>query len=796
MYRSLECFNEGWRFSHASLVTRELLCFGNPNWISGEVEVWSKAGNHGISNPANTLVDAWRTVTLPHDFVLEGEFTSDLPTKNGGLRGGRAWYVKKFDLPESDRGRRIAIEFDGVYRDSSVYCNGHFVGRHLSGYTSFGFDITDVCNFGGANSIAVHVDATLNELWSYEGGGIYREVRLVKSHLVHVSQWGVFVRTGGADDPGKTETEVTIRNSTYRDAEVVVRCRIIDRAGVEVARAQSPVMVPLLSDAVKTVTLSVKDPKLWNLEEPTLYTMAVDACVEGVTVDTFEQTFGFRFIRFDPDKGFHLNGKPVKLKGTCCHQDSGGVGIAVPPGLVAWRILKLKSFGCNALRTSHNPPNPELLDCCDRLGMLVMDEIRIPGISREQREDMVDLVRRDRNHPSVILWSLGNEEFKLQGTELGENLLRRLQHIAHQLDPGRPATYAFVGDWFTASEFYDQHNFRVDVFGANYRCRGGSHCYDEFHAKYPDMPMIGSETWGGTCSRGLYEDDHCPVAKRWLDEKLSAGWKDDKRYISAYANWTTPWGYTIEEMWQDCVSRPFLAGCFIWTGFDYRGETTPYLWPAVITRFGVIDLCGFYKPVAHYLRAWWRPDEPHIFLMPHWNWEGHEGESIAVRCYANASEVDLLLNGQSLGRKVMPVNDRLEWQVPYASGELMAVGYDAHGREVSRVVNRTAGPPAAVSLECERVDNILVVNAAIVDAHGTLCPRADNEVVFECDGAVRLLGVGNGNPLSHEPDQGTNRRKAHHALCQAIYQIAAPASRISVLGTSTGLESGRMESYR
>ncbi|MCX6972444.1 MAG: DUF4982 domain-containing protein [Verrucomicrobia bacterium] len=789
MKRSTDCFNSEWRFSPASLVTHEMLCFGNPNWISGEVEVWSKAGNHGISNPANTFVDKWRTVSLPHDFVLEGEFTSDLPTKNGGLRGGRAWYVKKFVLPENDRGHRISIEFDGVYRDCSVFFNGHFVGRHLSGYTSFAFDITDVCTFGGTNAIAVYVDATLDELWSYEGGGIYRGVRLVKSDLVHVPQWGVCVRTGGADDPGKADAEVTIRNSTYADVLAEIHCRIIDRAGVEVARAQTPVSVPLLCDAVKPVALSVKSPQLWNLEEPTLYTMEVNVCVDGKTVDTYQQAFGFRFIRFDPDTGFHLNGKPLKIKGTGCHQDSGCVGVAVPPALQAWRVMKLKSFGCNALRTSIVPADPALLDSCDRLGMLVMTEIRSPGISREQREDMADLVRRDRNHPSVILWSLGNEEFKLQGTEWGVNIFRRLQHIAHQLDPTRPTTYALVGDWFAISEFYDRKGFRFDVFGANYRCGEGSQCYDDFHQKYPDTPILGSETWGGTCSRGLYGEDNCPIAKRWLEDKLSRCWGDDRRYISAYANWTTPWGYSIEEMWQDCAGRPFMAGTFIWTGFDYRGETTPYLWPSVITRFGVIDLCGFYKPVAHYLRSWWRPNDPHIFVMPHWNWEGNEGKSIDVRCYANTAEVELLLNGESLGRKAMPVNGRLDWQVSYASGELTAVGFDAEGKEVSRVLNRTAGPSAAVRLECERVDNILVVNASIVDAHGTVCPLADNEVTFTCDGVARLLGVGNGNPLSHEPDQGTNRRKAYHGLCQAIYQTEGPGD-VSILGTSPHLDSG------
>ncbi|MEM0913304.1 MAG: glycoside hydrolase family 2 TIM barrel-domain containing protein [Planctomycetota bacterium] len=762
-------FDRQWRF-HLGAAPADALRWGNHNLIADETRIWQKAGNHSISRPDNPFVENWRTVDLPHDFVIEGEFTPDAPLGNGSLAGDEAWYVKAFDLPASDQGRRIRIEFDGVYRDCNVFCNGHFVGRHLSGYTSFGLDITDVCRFGGANALAVGVDARENELWSYEGGGIYRGVRMVKTDAVSVPQWGVAVTTGDASSSGETHVQVTVANAGYADADAAVQVEVRDPDGQAVATAEQALAVPAIGEAVLDETLAVASPRLWSVDEPTLYTVVCTVMVNGQAVDRVEQAFGYRYFHFDSNEGFFLNGQGLKLKGTCCHQDHGGVGVAVPPDLQAWRVRQLKEMGCNAIRTSHNPPDPALLDACDRLGILVMDEIRVPGISPEHIEEVTSLVKRDRNHPSVILWSLGNEEMLIQDDAIGFAVLRRLHEIVKRLDPSRLTTYACNCDWINICDHQREAGLMFDVFGTNYRSSQRSANYDDFHAKHPDWPMLGSETWGSASTRGLYESDGCPLGGRWADD----GWADDRRFVAADGNWATPWGYSIEEMWRDCASRPFMAGTFVWTGFDYRGETSPYDWPSVITRYGLLDLCGNPKEVSQYLRAWWRPDVPHVFLLPHWNWAGKEGEAIRVRCYANTAEVDLLLNGESLGRRPMPPLDRIDWQVPYEPGTLEAVGYDAAGQEIGRYAVRTAGPPAGVEIAIDTEGEIVVANVVVVDAEGAICPKADDTVEFTVPDGLELLGVGNGNPISLEPDRGVTTRRAFHGRCQAIFKATSP----------------------
>ncbi|MCB0130574.1 MAG: DUF4982 domain-containing protein, partial [Caldilineaceae bacterium] len=444
-------------------------------------------------------------------------------------------------------------------------------------------------------------------------------------------------------------------------------------------------------------------------------------------------------------------------------------------------------IGCNAIRTSHNPPDPALLDACDRLGMLVMDEVRLPGASDEILGQLESLIRRDRNHPSVILWSLGNEEMSIQHTEIGINMFRRMQHLARKLDPSRLTIYAMNMHWIDICDIHAAADFRFDVFGANYRSGQQSEHYDEFHQKYPDWPLIGTETYGGAATRGLFGPDksHLPVQidDRWLDGPER--WRDEK-YVgiaSAYGGTSTPWGYSLEETWLDCVARPYLAGTFIWTGFDYRGETFPYDWPSVISRFGVLDHCGFYKETTHYLRAWWRRDDPHIFIFPHWNWPGREGESIDVWCYANSHSVELFLNGESLGRKIMPENFRLSWDVAYVPGVLEAKGYDAGGNLVTSIVRRTAGAPATVVMTPSTTsltangEDVVIVEVAVVDKHGEFCPLADDTIEFHVDGPLEILGVGNGDPLSHEPDTGANQRRAYHGLCQVILRSTGASGR-------------------
>ncbi len=812
--REVEDFNRGWRFRMAGEVSSSDITCGNKPLIANETYPWQKANNHGLSRPDNPGPDTWREVELPHDFVIEGEFTSAASLDNGSLAGGSAWYVRKFELPEQDRGRRIFLEFDGIYRDSTVHVNGMFMARNLSGYTSFGIEIGDICNFGGMNAVSVHVDATENELWSYDGGGIYRAVRLVKTAPVCVPRCGVHVATGGAEHPGRADMRVRVHNGAYERTDCEVFAHIMDPGGREVA-ASGPAHLSLdaMASAEAELSAEVRAPVLWSPDQPALYEVAVEIFVGGRCVDCYSQGFGFRYFRFDPDTGFWLNGVNLKLKGLCCHQDHAGVGVAVPPSLQAWRVRRLKDLGANAIRTSHNPPDPALLDACDRLGMLVMDELRLPGISDEVLSQFEGLVRRDRNHPSVILWSLGNEEMRLHATEQGVAMFRRLQRLSHQLDPGRPTTYAMNADWLNIIRFHDERGFRFDVFGANYRGSPDGGAYDEFHARFPGWPMLGSETWGGTCTRGLYEPEKSaiPVAVSPMWKENKECWRDEKHkhFSSAYGNAVTPWGCTLEEAWRDCANRPFMAGTFLWTGFDYRGEPFPYEWPAVVSRFGVLDLCGFYKEAAHYLRAWWRPDVPHLFIMPHWNWEGREGEPIDVWCYGNTAEVELFLNGRSLGRKAMPVNHRLEWQAPWEPGLLEAKGFDKKGREILSVSRRTAGAPAAIVLDSDadseniRLDDVIVINAAIVDRNGEICPRADNTVEFSVSGPGVIIGAGNGNPISHEPDKpvvrramyagsipaadrrgSSHARMAYHGLCQVLVKAAGGPGILRLKATS------------
>lgn len=759
-------FHNDW-FFHRGEVGLDALAWGNKNIIANETRVWQKAGNHGIARAGNPNVAEWRVVQLPHDFVLEGDFSPDAPLNNGSLPGDEAWYVKHFTLPESDASRRIRIEFDGVYRNCSVFCNGHFVGRHLSGYTSFGFDITEVCEFGGDNAVAVHVDATENELWSYEGGGIYRTVRLVKTNGVHVRRWGVCVRTGDEDDPGLTQVTVRVANHEPNDAQLDVAIEIVNFQGATVVTGHTPLAVGSDREATTALVLRAENPRMWTLTDPVLYRAVVTLRREGGVVDRFEQPFGYRYFHFDGRTGFHLNGEPIKLQGVCCHQDHAGVGVAVPPSLHAWRLRQLKGLGCNAIRTAHNPPDPALLDACDREGVLVMDELRAPGVAAEHINDLQSLVQRDRNHPSVVMWCLGNEEMRIHDTHAGVRIFKVLKRLANELDPTRPTTYACNYGWIDICDFYRENGLDLGVFSANYRSGQRSANYDDFHSAHPDWPLVGSETWGGAATRGLYEPDNCPLLPGWED----SGWADQRRYVSAYENWHTPWGYSIQDTWRDCDARPFMAGTFIWTGFDYRGETTPYDWPAVLSRFGILDYAGFYKEIAHYLRSWWRPEEPHAFLMPHWNWEGREGETIRVRCYSNADAVELALNGELVGHAKMPRNGCLEWDVPYEPGELRAVGLDASGNAICETTRRTADSPAGITLDLESMPGLIMASATVVDQYGVACPRADHLLRFRVSGPGRLLGLGNGDPLSHEPDRHTNTRRAYHGLARAIVEV-------------------------
>jgi beta-galactosidase len=799
MNQPADCFmrktflmNQGWRFIQDDLEERNFESIHRAYFKAPE---WIKAGNHGLSKPGYPDQD-WEAVDLPHDFIQNNPFTPDAEVSHGSLQKGVAWYRKTFHLPAEDAASRILIEFDGVFRDSKVWINGHFAKQHLSGYTGFCCDITDCCNFGGYNTLAVRADARLAELWSYEGGGIYRDVRMVKTSPVHVDGCGVFVR-GGADG---LILETTLRNDSDRPVECEVCSTVLDPSGNSLLCETA--LLPIAPEACAVLSQFSKpwNPVLWSTENPYLYTLKTTVHCAGQIVDETTTSFGVREICFDAKKGFFLNGQPLKLRGICNHQDHAGVGTAIPDSLLEWRMLQMKAMGANALRVAHNPPSPALLNLCDRLGILVIDETRLTGSAPELLGQLEDLIRRDRNHPSVILWSIGNEEMNIQHTQSGIRQLRRMQNLVHRLDPTRPATYAMNCHWVDIADTYEKAGFRLDVFGANYLYTDhgvDERLYDDFHRKHPDTPLIASESGGSAATRGLYETEYYEGRPLALHDFGRDGviWTGDhlKGVVSAYNNALTPWGSPMEEVWKHCAERDFLAGTFLWTGFDYRGETYPYGWPSVVTRFGLMDLCGFPKDAYFYYKSQWNP-EPMLHLFPHWSWPGKEGMPVVVRAYTNCAEVELLLNGRLITRKKIEKYGFFETTVAYEPGCLEAIGFAADGKEILRASQETAGSPAALEITPHRNQlaadsrDTAVCNVRVTDREGRTVPDAEPFIRFSLSGPGKILGTGNGNPVSHEAPKAPQCR-AFHGLCQVLVQTGTARGELILTAESEGLPS-------
>jgi beta-galactosidase len=710
------------------------------DWGAGQSLLKSGTG----MGPASTSqsVASWRRVDLPHDWAIELPFDSSAD----GSRGFRAvgegfpqnsvsWYRRSFDLPAADAGRRLWLEFDGVYRDSTVFVNGWFVCHHESGYSSFRCDITDVANCGGGNIVAVRVDATQPEGWFYEGAGIYRHVWLVKTAPLAVAPDGVFVSSRFKDNvPSGTDEvhlEARLLNSQGAPADATVTWEVSAPGGGVVASATRSARVEARAQLDVEQKVEVRAPQLWSPETPRLYTLVTAVASGGRTVDRVETTFGIRTVGFDPNKGFLLNGKPYWLKGTSNHQDHAGVGSALPDGLQYFRIARLKEMGCNAYRTAHNPPTPELLEACDRLGMLVMDENRLIGSDAQHMDRFERQIRRDRNHPSVAIWSLGNEEFETQATPAGGRVAATMQDLVKRLDPTRPVTFnADLGN------VYAGINEVIEVRGWSYHV---GPAMDAYHKAHPLQPNVGSEQGSTVGTRGIYANDPA------------------RGYVSSYDDTAPEWAQTAETWVSFFAPRPWLSGGFVWTGFDYRGEPTPYGWPCINSHFGIMDTCGFPKDNYWYYQSWWT-DRPVLHLMPHWNWPGREGQEIDVRALSNCDEVELFLNGRSLGRQALKPQSTLKWMVPYAPGALSARGSKG-GRVVAETKVETTGAPAAVQLRPDRAaidangEDVAVVTVSITDAQGRVMPVAGNEVSFELEGPGRILGVGNGDPSCHEPDK-------------------------------------------
>jgi beta-galactosidase len=621
--------------------------------------------------------------------------------------------------------------------------------------------------------LVVRVDASLDEGWFYEGAGIYRHAWLTKTAPVHITRWGNYIRPDFGNVTGviTSNSQLTVLVNTEvandTDADVVGRVRValVDPAGKTVATAVSEdAAVPSRDAHTFAMHTTVWHPQVWSLETPNLYQAVTTVEVDGRVVDQDSPTFGIRTLRFDAEKGFLLNGKPVKIKGTCNHQDHAGVGEAIPDRIQAYRLERLKWMGSNGCRTSHNPPTPEFLGACDRMGMLVMDETRIMSSSPEGMSELERLIKRDRNHPSVVIWSLGNEEPE-QGNTRGARIVRTMRALQQQLDPSRVATTAMNNSYGGVGV-----STVVDVQGFNYN----DSQIDPFHRANPQQPLIGTETASTVATRGIYANDPA------------------RGYVSAYDTEKPRWGNTAEEWWSFYAEREWLAGGFAWTGFDYRGETTPYNWPCISSHFGILDTCGFPKDTAWYYKAWWG-SEPVLHLLPHWNWEGKEGQDIEVWAYCNQDSVELFLNGTSLGSQPVKKNGHLEWKVKYAPGTLEARASKG-GRVVLTEKRETAGPAAKIVAVADRSSiaadgqDVAVINVSIMDAQGRPVPTADNKVTFAVNGPGAVIGVGNGDPSCHEPDKASER-SAFNGVCMAIVQSKrGQAGQIAVTLTATGLE--------
>jgi beta-galactosidase len=758
------------------------------DWGTGER--LDKAGQS--TGPASPKFDdrTWRALNLPHDWAVELPFDPKADVSHGFKPVGPGypsnsvgWYRRSFPLPAEDKDKRLWLEFGGAFRDCRVFLNGYLIGHFESGYSSFRYDITDVANYGGTNLLAVRVDASEMEGWFYEGAGIYRHVWLVKTSPLAVAEDGTFVYTQFPNNlpqgAATVQIETQIRNSQNKSVDATVQCRVLDSDGNEAASATQTASFESLS--LKTIMQSaqIASPVLWSPEIPRLYKLVTTVTSEGVTVDRTETEFGIRTVAFDADKGFLLNGRPYEIKGACNHQDHAGVGAALPDALQNFRVARLKEMGDNAIRTSHNPPTAELLDACDRLGMLVMDENRLLGSDSRNLGRLERLVRRDRNHPSVFIWSLANEEIE-KATPTAGRIATTMQELVHHLDPTRQCTCASDnGNIFTGI------NQVIDVRGWNYHFRDA----DAYHQAHPAQPNIGTEQGSTVSTRGIYTNDK------------TLG------YMSAYDDNAQSWSSTAEEWWSFFAVRPWLSGGFVWTGFDYRGEPTPYGWPCINSHFGVMDTCGFPKDNFYYYQACWG-DRPIVHLLPHWNWPGKEGQEIDVRCYSNCEEVELFLNGQSLGRKPMPKNAHLQWMVQYAPGALVARGYKG-GRQIAEDKVETTGAPAAVKLSPDRAlihadgEDLSIITVAAQDAQGRTVPVADNLVHFEISGPGKIIGVGNGDPSSHEPDVYISladnpapapwQRHVFNGLAQVIVQAGKEPGKIQLTARAEGLAVATLE---
>ena len=728
---------------------------------------------------------AWQDVQLPHDWVTTLPYAWDASHSHGYKTVGWkypetsvGWYRKTLTIPADDLGKRLMLRFDGVFRNSTVWFNGFYMGTEPSGYVTQMYDITPYVKYGEENLICVRADASLEEGWFYEGAGIYRDVWLEKMAEVSVAPFGTFVYAELQQPYNHAvvhiKTEVT--NSGLKTQLYEVEQRMLDAEGREVAHV-SGFMYPILAKETRTCDhrIKISNPHLWSTTDPYLYKVETTVKVDDKVTDVYETTIGLRDIRFDAERGFLLNGEPLKLKGVNMHQDHAGVGVAIPDALQAWRIKQLKKMGCNAYRASHNPMTPALLDICDREGMLVIDENRLMGINDEHLRLLERMIKRDRNHPCIILWSDGNEEWGLENSVQGTRLAEAMREYTRLFDPSRPSTVANAG----GTELIKG----LDVVGFNYIVQND---VDNRKKNNPSWKIVGTEETSGCGTRGWYfQDESCKGRMVSLNRTNEQGYEN-----------------IIERGWKFYDERPWAAGLFYWTGFDYRGEPNPLSYPAHDSEFGIFDYCGFPKDEAYYLKAWWTED-PVLHIFPHWNLQGHEGEEVELWAYSNCDEVELIVNGKKLGRQSMPKNGHLKWKAVYQPGKVVAYGYKNGKRTLTQVIETTK-PAYKLVLKSDRQEmtadgrDVAVVTIEVQDQKGRLVPDACPMLNLSLEGEGRILGVGNGDPMylgadhPKEPNCKAFAIPAFNGLAQVLIQSGEVSSAITLHCQSEKLQTGNI----
>ncbi|WP_396181112.1 beta-galactosidase GalA [Flavobacterium sp.] len=721
----------------------------------------------------------WKKINIPHDWAVELPFikSEQVEMDSHGYKpvGGAypetsiGWYRKHFSVDKSKSKKRFELQFDGIYRNAEIWLNGFYVGTNFSGYVGNSYDVSDYINFEGNNVLVIRVDATQYEGWFYEGAGIYRHAWLHITDKTFIPQDGVFVHSEVKGKNAEVTIETTIQNNNLNNSNSVIYSYITDRNGkILVKTKEQKVNLAILKNQTIKQHLQLKNPELWSLENPYLYRVVSFLKSENQIIHQTKTRFGIKTVKFDAKEGFFLNGKHLKIQGTNNHQDHAGIGSALPDYIQYYRIKLLKEMGCNAYRASHNAPTPELLEACDSLGMLVIDEQRLLNSSPEYINQFTRLLKRDRNHPSVFLWSIGNEEQNIQGNEYGKKIAQTLLAFQKDIDPTRTSTYAAdMGNDFKGV------NEVIPIRGFNYR----EYAVSDYHKDHPNQPLLGTEMGSTVTTRGIYEKDE--IRGYVPDQDITYPW----------------WASKAETWWKIAAENNYWLGGFVWTGFDYRGEPTPYKWPNINSHFGIMDVCGFPKNIYYYYKSWWT-NEDVLHLSPHWNWPDKIGKPIDVWVNSNADEVELFLNEKSLGKKTMERNSHLQWNVLYEPGTLKAVAYKK-GKKITAKIETTGLATHVVLTPDKSIlmadgKDATVVNISITDEKGREVPTANNLLAFTISENAKIIGVGNGDPSSHEPDKCLTdswQRSAFNGKCQIIIQAGKNSGEVTFETKSIGLKS-------